>query len=89
MGQWGFYDDEGDPVADMAIEIEHKVLPKRLQSCYQYDKIVTPNFIRNGRGNFRFLHALRSFLHALRRGRSPPRLMDELQSNSSMRGHSS
>jgi len=40
MGQWGFYDDEGDLVADFAMSVEHKVLPKRLQSCYQYDQVV-------------------------------------------------
>jgi len=33
MGQWGFFDDEGDNVADMMLEIADEVLPKHLQNC--------------------------------------------------------
>ena len=38
MGQWGFYDDEGDYIADIASEIEHRTLPKHLQECYKLDQ---------------------------------------------------
>lgn len=31
MGQWGFYDDEGDPIADFASHVEKLVLPEKLK----------------------------------------------------------
>jgi len=40
MGQWGFFDDEGDAVADFAIDIENRVLPENLKRCYDYNKKV-------------------------------------------------
>ena len=40
MGQWGFYDDEGDSVADYAYEIEKRVLPKHLKNCYEKQSTV-------------------------------------------------
>ena len=40
MGQWGFYDDEGDNIAYFANYIQKMVLPERLQKCYRYDQVV-------------------------------------------------
>lgn len=40
MGQWGFYDDEGDTIAISFQKLKKKVLPKKLQKCYRFDQIV-------------------------------------------------
>ncbi len=47
MGQWGYYDDQGDPVQDLVIAIENKVLPKNLSSC----KTHTEEKINNNKFN--------------------------------------
>ena len=36
MGQWGIFDDEGDPVADFASVIEKMILPTRLRKLKTY-----------------------------------------------------
>lgn len=43
MGQWGFYDDEGDIVSDSAYIVEKILLPKHLQRCYRFDKVIKVN----------------------------------------------
>ena len=45
MGQWGVYDDQGDSVQDLVIDIEKKILPKNLNECKTYteEKINEPN----------------------------------------------
>lgn len=36
MGAWGDYDDENDRIADLAYDLEHKLLPKRLADLPTY-----------------------------------------------------
>jgi hypothetical protein len=37
MGQWGFYDDEGDSVADFACELQDAILPDDLKDPSQHE----------------------------------------------------
>ena len=38
MGQWGYYDDEGDSVQDRVISIERDILPPNLEKCKTYSE---------------------------------------------------
>lgn len=38
MGQWGYYDDQSDPVQDLVISIERDILPGNLSKCKTYTK---------------------------------------------------
>ena len=38
MGQWGYYDDEGDAVHDSVYDIKQLVLPEDLKHCWKYRK---------------------------------------------------